>query len=79
MLTPGQLMDIICTEAVEFGGLQEVPEDKHGASQNYHSSKRDARGSNQLQQSSSMLEELPPIKCRLALREHPDGTLEWID
>ena len=40
-------MGIIRTEAVEFGGVPEVPDHKHGTTSNFFSAKRDARPSSE--------------------------------
>jgi len=76
MNSSNDLLKIICTEAAEHYGIQEVPDDKFGASQYYHSAKREARGPNKGLESvaSSML---PAIDFKLELIENEDGSIDW--
>lgn len=78
MINPKHLLDMICTEAFEHSGIPEVPDQKHGAPQNYSAQKRDARG------------DIPDVArvaspegavllYNLELLEREDGTLEWVE
>ena len=78
MLNSDDLFNIICTEAIEYGGLQEVPDHKHGALQHYHSLKRDARAAEQRGDADEE-DELPPIQFAVELIRHADGRYEWVE
>ena len=78
MLSLEELLNIICTEAIEHGGLQEVPEHKHGAKQYYHSAKKEARGPDESNEHHVDLP-LPPIQYDLELIEDRDGAFHWED
>ena len=76
MLSLRQLMDVVCTEAIVYGGLQEVPDRVDGAVEHYHSAKRNARGQYGGREH-DLSGELPPIHFDLELIEGDDGTLRW--
>ena len=78
MIRPKNLLDMICTEAFEHSGIPEVPDQKHGAPQNYSAQKRDARGeiSDIARVASS---EQSVLRYDLELLEREDGTLEWVE
>ena len=78
MISIKDLLNIICTEAVEHGGVQEVPDNKHGARAHYHSQKRPARETGPLAEQGST-DELPSIKLNLEFVELDDGTFEWVE
>lgn len=80
MLNPKTLLNIICTEAIEYSGQQEVPDNKHGANQNFHARKREARSSEASSPPDidTNHEELEMCYMNeLVLGE--DGRLEWVD
>lgn len=78
MLTSSELLNIICTEATEFGGIQELPGHKHGAKHSFHSQKRRARGPGNVgggvRPSNSEAVDYP-----LRLVRMKDGSLIWKD
>ena len=76
MISLKKLLDIVCTEAIEYGGLQEVPDRTDGTMEHYHSPKRSARGKYENSEQSS-IGNLPPIQYALKLIEDEDGTLHW--
>ena len=76
MISLKKLLDIVCTEAIEYGGLQEVPDRVDGAMDHYHSLKRNARGESDYSESITN-ENLPPMRFDLELIEKEDGTLQW--
>ena len=78
MLTEEEILKVICTEAIEYGGVQEVPGQKHGARHSYHSPKREARGPEQ-NRSGRSEPDLPPAQYPLRLVRLADGQLEWQD
>jgi hypothetical protein len=78
MLSEEEILDVVCTEAIEYGGLQEVPGQKHGARQSYHSPKRGARGSEQ-NRSGRPESDLAPAKYPLRLVRKVGGDLDWED
>jgi hypothetical protein len=78
MISLDNLLDIICTEAIEHGGLQEVPDRVDGTIEYYHSPKRNARGgyeNGELRGAGT----LPPIRYDLELIELTDGKLRWVE
>ena len=76
MISLEKLLDIVCTEAIEYGGLQEVPDRADGTVEYYHSAKRNARGEYENGEQ-GLREVLPPIRYDLELIEAQDGTLQW--
>ena len=77
MISINDLSNIICTEALEHSGVQEVPDEQYGSTSNYHSEKRNARevDKNSNQQKT---EKLTPIRFRLELVE-VDGKLKLLE
>lgn len=76
MIALKNLLNIICTEALEHSGVPEVPEHKHGAQQNYSALKREARGS--LEKDTSPHSNILPSLCYdLELVRRGDGSLNW--
>lgn len=78
MLSYEELLNIVCSEAVEYGGLQEVPGHKHGARHSYHAAKRGARDSEQ-GQAEHAESDVPPVQYALRLVRHEDGSMQWED
>jgi hypothetical protein len=78
MIALENLLNIICTEAFEYGGIPEVPDHKHGAPQNYHSWKRDARGPDYAEERTQDRES-PVLQYNLRLVRAPDGTIDWAE
>jgi hypothetical protein len=78
MILSKNLLNMICTEAFEHSGIPEVPDDKHGAPQNYSAQKRAARGEfpDVAHVASS---EQAVLRYDLELLEREDGTLEWVE
>ncbi len=78
MLSIETLINIICTEAIEYGGLQEVPDRTDGTTENYHARKRNAR--EKYHGNEKRLEgDLPPIRFDLELIEDAEGRLRWLE
>jgi hypothetical protein len=78
MISHQEMLEIVCTEAIEYGGLQEVPGQKHGARQSFHSAKRGARGPDIFNRDRPDAS-AQTVEYDLRLIESPDGTLEWDD
>jgi hypothetical protein len=78
MLSDDEILEIVCTEAIEYGGVQEVPGQKHGARHSYHSPKRGARGPEQ-DRSGRSESNLPSVHYTLRLIQRENTTLEWED
>ena len=78
MISQKEMLNIICTEAVEYGGLQEIPGQQHGGRTAFHSAKRPSRkieeGAGTQRQSDSR-----KMKYRLRLVKKANGTVEWVD
>ena len=72
------ILGMICSEAIEHGGIPEVPDNKHGAKNRYHSEKREARKSGS-KNGSDKSDDSEKIDFRLKVVEDEDGTLEWIE
>jgi hypothetical protein len=76
MISISRLVDIICTEALEYGGVQEVPDRSDGATESYHSQKRPARGGLENNLTGND-DRLPTVDYKLELIK-VDGKLEWV-
>ena len=73
-----EMLEIVCTEAIEHGGLQEVPVPKHGAKQSFHSPKRGARGPDICNGDRAVIG-APVVRYDLRLVMESNGTLHWKD
>ena len=78
MINIEQLINIICTEAVEYGGLQEIPAQKHGARSSFHSSKRESRNQDMRSEVDPVADE-PSVIYSIRLEIKSDGQLKWED
>ncbi len=78
MISYQEMLEIVCTEAIEYGGLLEVPGHKHGAKQSFHSAKRGARGPTVCNGDRADAD-APVLHYDLRLVVESDGTLEWKD
>ena len=78
MISLQKLLDIVCTEAIEYGGLPEVPDRVDGAMENYHAAKRTARGEPDEHEAGAVQPALPPIQYDLELIEDERGKLHWV-
>ncbi len=78
MISLDNLLDIVCTEAIEHGGLQEVPDRADGTIEYYHSAKREARGEYKNGEQIDIIS-LPPMRYDLELIELEDGKLQWVE
>lgn len=76
MISIETLMNIICTESIEYGGLQEVPDRADGTIEHYHSLKRNARGEYK-NGDQRIVKDLSPISFDLELIEDTQGRLHW--
>ena len=78
MISTKELLGIICTEAIEYGGIQEVPLHKDGATQSFHAPKRAARGPESSNGEYDSGEAATVVySLRLVLED--DGKLNWKD
>ncbi len=76
MISINKLLDIICTEAIEYGGVQEVPDRADGTTEHYHSLKRPARSDfGNINHKNSECSQV--IDYTLELIEM-DGELKWV-
>jgi len=78
MISQKEMLNIIRTEAIEHGGLQEVPSQQHGGKTSFFSAKRPARGTEE-NRGSSPETDSPALECDLRLVKKADGTFEWQD
>lgn len=78
MISQTELLEIIFTEAVEHGGLQEVPGHKDGGTSSFHAAKREARGEG-LSVDLSDPVNLPHVNYGLRLVRDPAGNVHWED
>ena len=76
MLSLETLLGIVCTEAIEHGGVQEVPDNKHGAPQYYHALMRAARDASS-DVAPSSARNLKPIQFNLELVQTKEDGLAW--
>jgi hypothetical protein len=78
MISHKEILDIVCTEAIEYGGLQEIPGHKDGAKLSFHSPKRGARGP---ETNDGGRPESQPLAIQYDLRlvQEEDGKLTWKD
>jgi hypothetical protein len=76
MISQKEMLDIICTEAIEYGGLQEVPAQQHGGSTSFFSPKRAARAPEE-SNLSHPTSGSPTVVYDLRLIREKDGTLRW--
>jgi hypothetical protein len=76
MISLDILLDIVCTEAIEHGGLQEVPDRADGTIEYYHSAKRNARGEYENGEQSAT-GNLEPIRYDLELIRAENNELKW--
>ncbi len=76
MIALENLLNIVCTEALEYAGVPEVPEHKHGAAQNYSAPKREARGAVEREALAPSSQSRPlPFALKFVLQS--DGTMDW--
>jgi hypothetical protein len=78
MISLDNLVDIVCTEAIEYGGLQEVPDRADGTTEYYHSPKRNARGEYENGEQRD-IGDLEPIRYDLELIKLKGGNLQWVE
>jgi hypothetical protein len=76
MISLDKLLDIVCTEAIEHGGLQEVPDRADGTIEYYHSAKRNARGPYE-DGGQGATGNLEPISYDLELIRTEKNELKW--
>ena len=77
MISRKILLNIIRTEAIEYGGVQEIPSQTHGAKLSYHSAKRAGRGPEPLGNCGDS--KVPSVLYDLRLVRQSDGSLQWKD
>jgi hypothetical protein len=78
MIDLEDLLNIVCTEAFEHDGIPEVPDNKHGAMQNYSAEKRGARSIVQGEVRAPS-ENRAALRYDLELVREEDGTLRWVE
>ncbi|HDL18496.1 MAG TPA: hypothetical protein ENH29_05535 [Bacteroidetes bacterium] len=78
MISIDDLLNIICTEALEYSGVQEVPDLQYGSTFYYHDSKRSAREANKTSEPLTS-DELPPIAFTLEVVEGTDGKPKLVE
>lgn len=78
MISQKELLNIVCTEAIEHGGLQEVPSQQHGGNTAFFAAKRISRGGGEKRRTAS-ISKSPTVKYGLRLVKNSDGTVEWKD
>lgn len=78
MISQKEMLNIIRTEAIEHGGVQEVPAPQHGGTNSFHSPKRPARGTQEMLEPGPAAQP-PAMQCDLRLVRKANGSFEWID
>ena len=78
MISHQEMLDIVCTEAIEYGGLQEIPGQQHGGRTSFHAAKRGARSpeENNIGRAATGS---PSVEYDLRLVREADGSLTWED
>jgi hypothetical protein len=73
------ILRCVQTEAVEHGGIQEVPDDKYGADYNYHDPKREARAATDPNVGGRLMPAPSEegVEFRLELLVDDSGRLAW--
>jgi len=78
MISQKEMLGIICTEAVEFGGLQEIPGQQYGGKTSFHSAKRTARYNHDSRLKRVKVDS-NSVEYGLRLIRSNNGKLEWKD
>ena len=78
MIEIHNMLNIVCTEAVEDGGIPEVPDHVHGIAPNYWAPRRDARAAH-VEEPRRKPENLPTFQYNLELVQDEDGKVRWYD
>jgi hypothetical protein len=78
MISQREMLDIIRTEAIEYGGLQELPSQQRGGKTSFHAAKRVSRGMGERNGRSSGSDS-PKVKYKLRVTKKGDGKLQWKD
>lgn len=78
MISQKEMLNIICTEAIEHGGLQEIPGQQHGGKTSFHAAKRLARKTEE-HNPAGAVSGSPKIKYRLKLIRKSGGKFQWKD
>ena len=78
MNSRSDILGMVCSEALEYGGVQEIPEHKHGTQHNYFSKKRSARTSDSIY-SKNGKQKHKSVKISLKLIRNENGKIQWVD
>ena len=78
MIEIHNMLNIVCTEAIEDDGIPEVPDHKHGAEQNYWAPKRNARATEH-SEAPRRPQQLPTLRYDLELVQDENGKVRWCD
>jgi hypothetical protein len=78
MISHQEMLDIVYTEAIEYGGLQEIPGQQHGGRTAFHAAKREAR-TNEENKVGRAAGGSPYVSYVLRLVRESDGSLSWED
>lgn len=78
MISEKDILDIICTEAIEYGGLPEIPGHQHGVTAAFHAAKRLGRGK-QEDTGTDHPSRAPSVGYRIRVVKRADGSLRWED
>jgi len=78
MISQKEMLNIICTEAIEYGGLQELPGQQHGGKTSFHSAKRESRGPEEIN-GSRPESDSSTVQYDIRLIRKTNGILQWKD
>lgn len=78
MISQKEMLDIILTEASEYGGLPELPNQQRGGKTSFHAAKRASRGIGE-RNGSSALSDSRKVKYNLRVVKKRKGKLHWKD
>lgn len=78
MISQKEMLNIVCTEAVEYGGLQEIPGQQHGGRAAFHSAKRQSR---RTEEAAGIRRKSKSRRMTYQLRlvKKANGKVEWED
>ena len=78
MISQKEMVDIILTEAIEYGGLPEVPSQQRGGKTSFHAAKRASRGMGE-RNGRSAASNARKVRYNLRVVRKRDGTPQWKD
>jgi hypothetical protein len=78
MISHKDMLNIVHTEGIEYGGLPEVPGHHHGGKASFHAAKRSSRESHGRTGRPSATKG-PTVSYKVLVVKTSDGKLKWAD